>query len=243
MPVSAARRLVRHARLALLRQTLGDATKAVLRERLTYLSPVKLHRLEAALRRVRDDSIPGDLIEFGVALGGSAILLAKTAQGAGRSFHGFDVFGMIPPPTSDKDDARSKQRYETIASGGSKGIGGSDDYYGYRQDLYGDVCRSLARHGLAVNGSTIMLHKGLFEDTVPAAPLGAVSFAHIDCDWYDPVLYCLTAVADRVSPSGMILIDDYHDYAGCRTATDEFLAHRRDFRFEDGENVLLRRIG
>jgi hypothetical protein len=35
MPVSAARRVVQRARLALLRQTLGDTTKAVLRERLT----------------------------------------------------------------------------------------------------------------------------------------------------------------------------------------------------------------
>ncbi len=149
---------------------------------------------------------------------------------------------MIPPPTSNKDDTRSKQRYETIASGGSSGIDG-DDYYGYRQDLYGDVCRSLARHGLAVNGTTIRLHKGLFEDTIPVTPLGVVSLAHIDCDWYDPVVYCLAAIADRISPGGVIVIDDYHDYAGCRTAIDEFVASRPDFRFESGENVLLRRTG
>ncbi|KGM35874.1 hypothetical protein P409_01910 [Inquilinus limosus MP06] len=148
---------------------------------------------------------------------------------------------MIPPPTSDKDDARAKERYETIATGKSKGIGG-DEYYGYRQDLYGDVCRSLARHGIVVDGRAVALHKGLFEDTVPTAPLRAISLAHVDCDWYDPVLYCLTAVADKMSPGGMIVIDDYHDYSGCRTATDEFIARRPDFRFEDGENVVLRRV-
>jgi asparagine synthase (glutamine-hydrolysing) len=194
------------------------------------------------LHRIPDEGIPG-AFEFGVALGGSAIVLAKTARSGERNFHGFDVFGMIPPPTSVYNDTRSKQRYEPIASGGSNGIGGGDDYYGYRQDLYGDVCRALARHGLAVNDSTISLHKGLFENTVLAAPLGAVSLAHIYCDWYDPVLHCLRAVADRISPGGMILIDDYHDYAGCRTATEEFMASRSDFRFENGENVLLRRIG
>ncbi len=83
MPFSAARRLVRRTYLALLRQTLGDTTKTVLRERLTYLSPVKLRRLERELRRISDESIPGDLVEFGVALGGSAIILAKSAQNGG----------------------------------------------------------------------------------------------------------------------------------------------------------------
>jgi asparagine synthase (glutamine-hydrolysing) len=48
-------------------------------------------------------------------------------------------------------------------------------------------------------------------------------------------------VADRVSPRGAILLDDYHDYGGCRAATDEFLRQRPDFSFEDGENVVLRR--
>lgn len=241
MPISAAHRFIRRVRMAVLRRTLSQTTKAVIRDKLTYLTPARLHRLEKALRHVRSRNIPGDIVEFGIALGGSTVILAKAAGANGRAFHGFDVFGMIPAPTSEKDDARAKERYETIATGKSRGIGG-DEYYGYRQDLYGDVCRSLARHGVEVNGRTIALHKGLFEDTVPAAPLGAISLAHIDCDWYDPVLYCLTAVADRISPGGVILIDDYHDYSGCRAATDEFIARRSDFRFEDGENVVLRRV-
>lgn len=46
-----------------------------------------------------------------------------------------------------------------------------------------------------------------------------------------------------MSPGGALLIDDYHDYSGCRTATDEFLRARRDFAFEDGENIVLRKSG
>nr|WP_298684558.1 TylF/MycF/NovP-related O-methyltransferase [uncultured Dongia sp.] len=221
---------------------LGATAKSVRRDGLTYLSLKKLRRLEATLDDVLGRDVPGDVAEFGVALGGSAIILAEGAKRHGRSFHGFDVFAMIPPPTSDKDDAKSKDRYQKIASGQSKGIG-SDTYYGYRDDLYGDVCSAFHNHGLDADGAGVTLHKGLFEDTLPKAGLERIAFAHVDCDWYDPVTYCLASVADRLSPGGVILIDDYHDYGGCHVATDEFLHTHPGFTVEDGENVILRRTG
>jgi asparagine synthase (glutamine-hydrolysing) len=69
-----------------------------------------------------------------------------------------------------------------------------------------------------------------------------VAFAHIDCDWYDPVKYCLEALEHRLSPGGEIVLDDYHDYGGCQTATDEFLATRPNFVMHDGRNVTLHKV-
>lgn len=216
---------------------LSEGAKRVRAERLTYLSPAKLRRLEtAAQRAVR--AAPGDILEFGVALGGSAVMLAKIASANVRRFAGFDVFAMIPPPASDKDDQKSKARYEDIAAGRSKGIQG-DQYYGYRVDLYADVCSTFSRHGLEVDSDRIQLIKGLFQDTWPLFHSDAIAFAHIDCDWYDPVKYCLDAVAEKLSPGGVIVLDDYNDYGGCRTATEEFLASRSDFAFEGGVNPVL----
>ncbi|MEO9498717.1 MAG: TylF/MycF/NovP-related O-methyltransferase [Parasphingorhabdus sp.] len=205
---------------------------------MTYLTTAKFLRLENALRSTRD--IEGDLVEFGVALGGSAIVIASRSQG--RPFHGFDVFGMIPEPASDKDDEHSKSRYEVIKSGKSAGIDGQE-YYGYRNDLYSDVVVSFARHGLTVGEANIRLYKGLFEDSWPTAKIDKLAFVHLDCDWYDPVTYCLKAVAGKMSPGGIILIDDYHDYAGCKTAVDEFISQNPDYVFEDGPNPMLRYAG
>ncbi|WP_368904817.1 TylF/MycF/NovP-related O-methyltransferase [Taklimakanibacter lacteus] len=219
---------------------LNSLTREVVRERLTYLSPQKLARLEASASAVVEDQVQGDMLEFGVALGGSAIILADSAKQAGRRFHGFDVFGMIPPPSSDKDEADAKSRYETIASGASAGIGG-DGYYGYRDDLHGDVCRAMAAHGVPVDGRSVTLHKGLFEETVPVAPVQQVALAHVDCDWYDPVKFCLQFLGAKLSPGGMIIIDDYHDFSGCHAATDEFMERHPDFTMDDGANVILRR--
>lgn len=228
-PVRSALKRARAARVSPL-------ARAVTAEGLTYLSPAKLRRLERALDSVGD--VPGDFAEFGVALGGSAILIASRAQG--RRFHGFDLFGMIPPPSSDKDDDKSRERYDAIRSGQSRGING-ETYYGYRDDLYSEVKANFARHGVSVDGERIVLHKGLFEDTLPGAQIEAIAFAHIDCDWYDPVSYCLRSIGPKLNPGGAILIDDFHDYGGCRTAVEEFLVTHPEFAFEDGPNPVLRR--
>ena len=222
--------------------TAGPLAQKMRDEGLTYLSERKMVRLERGLAEVQDNGVPGDFVEFGVALGGSAIVMAQAARDQGRRFAGFDVFSMIPPPTSEKDDAKSKERYEIIAAGKSEGIDGAE-YYGYTENLYAKVCDSFARHGLPVDGDRTRLIEGLFEDTVPGAGLDQIAFCHVDCDWYDPVRYCLQSIADILPPGGIVLLDDYHDYGGCQRAVDEFLAARKDFKFEDGRNVILRKRG
>lgn len=212
---------------------MSPLAQQVRREHLTYLSPAKLARLERTLASVLERGVPGDVLEFGVALGGSAIVLAANATQHQRSFHGFDVFAMIPAPTSDKDDEKSKRRYEVIASGQSQGIGG-EQYYGYRDDLYGEVVAAFGRYGLSIDHKSVSLHKGLFEDAWPACDCMAVAFAHIDCDWYEPVKFCLEALADTLVPGGAIVLDDYHAYGGAKIAADEFLQAHDTFTIEDG---------
>lgn len=220
---------------------LSPLSKAVRDKRLTYLNPRKFLRLEAVAQRLGKKGIPGDFCEFGVALGGSGIVMADYAKRQSRAFHGFDVFEMIPPPESEKDGTRAKERYETIASGQSEGIGG-DTYYGYIDDLIKKVKASFAEFGVPADGKAVTLHQGLFEDTLPKAGLTSVALAHIDCDWYDPVKYCLEQVADLMAPGAVFLIDDYNDYGGARVAVDEFVAERVDFGLEAGPNPYIVKI-
>ncbi len=221
---------------------LPPAAKRVKADNLTYLADRKLFSLHREMARIRRENVRGDFLEFGVALGGSAILMAQECNGD-RSFHGFDVFGMIPPPTHEKDDKKSKVRYEQISSGQSVGLGG-ETYYGYRENLYDEVRATFVRYGLPLNRGRLHLHKGLFAETWPdvAPGIEQVALTHIDCDWYEPVKFCLAAVALLTSPGGSIILDDYNDYGGCRAATDEFLASNRQFYVsrQSGHLVLRR---
>jgi asparagine synthase (glutamine-hydrolysing) len=218
------------------RRSLSPLARRVRGERLTYLSDDKLANLEWCAREVRRHDVPGDVVEAGVAMGGSAIVLAAQLTPE-RAFDGYDVFGMIPPP-SEHDGGDAHERYDVIASGGSTGIDG-DPYYGYVDDLYDRVVRSFHAHGVAP-GERVRLHRGLFENTL--SPEGPLALVHIDSDWYEPVRLCLERTYPHLSPGAFVVLDDYHDYEGCRTATDEFLRAHPDLeRVRDRGNLVLRR--
>jgi asparagine synthase (glutamine-hydrolysing) len=217
----------------------SKTARRVREEKLTYLMPEQLQGVESCLRDVLRRGVDGDFLEAGVALGGSGVVIAGHLRGE-RAFHGFDVFGMIPPPT-ENDPPEVHERYATISSGASRGIGG-DTYYGYRDDLYEQVCATFERFGVGVDGRRVALHRGLFEDTLrPSRP---VAFAHLDCDWYDPVRLCLDRIYPQLSSGGYLVIDDYYAYGGATRATDEFVAAAGDLERSEispGRHLVLRR--
>jgi O-methyltransferase len=197
----------------------------VLRRKLTYLGPEKLDSLYKCIDSVQESEIPGDFAEFGVALGGSGICLAHALNG-GRRYLGFDVFGTIPPP-SDIDGTAIHDRYKIIASGRSSGIDG-DRYYGYINNLIDVVKANFSSFGCNVDDKRILLIKGIFTSTLPLYNDISIAIAHVDCDWYEPVLYCLNFVWPRLSLGGFIVVDDYNDWNGCKKATDEFLSSHKN---------------
>jgi asparagine synthase (glutamine-hydrolysing) len=192
---------------------------------LTFLAEDKLASIGRCLSSVKKHNVAGNFLEFGVALGGSAICIASQLD-EDREFFGLDVFGMSPPPTA-RDGVASLARYDTIRSGAAEGIGG-ETYYGYVDDLKHVVAANLAAFGLSPDGRRIRLVEGLYQDTIPTLPDMRIAFCHIDCDWFDPVLLCLEYAVPRLSPGGFIVIDDYHDWPGAREATDAFCAAHPD---------------
>jgi asparagine synthase (glutamine-hydrolysing) len=214
-----------------------ELSQRVRDDHLTYLSEARFANLEACVDTVNRDGVAGDFHEAGIALGGSAIFLASL-MGEGRRFHGYDVFEQIPAP-SERDGRDAHDRYAAIAEGGSEGIGG-DAYYGYVPDLYQEVVGSFRRYGVPVDGEHIALHRGRLEDTL--APDRPVALAHIDCDWHDPVSTCLERFYPRLAAGGYLVLDDYNDWSGCRTATDAFLASHGDLEIVTMEdNLVIRR--
>jgi len=187
--------------------------------RLTFLQLSPLLDLRKRARELDDRAVPGIFLEAGCALGGSAILLTASKHRE-RRLQVYDVFGLIPPP-SDRDGEDVQHRYDRIRSGEAEGLGG-DVYYGYQSDLLQTVRSTFEELGYPCESNNVTLIEGLFEDTLRLD--GPVALAHIDGDWYESVKVCLDRIWPELSIGGVMIIDDYDDWSGCRTAVDEFLA-------------------
>jgi asparagine synthase (glutamine-hydrolysing) len=212
------RRVLRRLR----RRELHPVVRAVRADALTYLDEDALQDLIEQVQRLERDSVPGALIEAGCALGGSAIAMAAVKSQA-RAFLVYDVFGMIPPP-SERDGEDVKERYEQIRRGDAQGIEG-EAYYGYVEGLKDKVEQAFRRHGVPVEQNNVSLIEGLFQDTLRID--GPVALAHIDGDWYESVRTCLARIEPHIASGGVLVIDDYDHWSGCRTAVDEYFANRK----------------
>jgi O-methyltransferase len=201
--------------------------KRVRGEHLTYLGVPQLTVLARQVYDVDLSGREGLIIEAGTARGGSAIAMAA-AKDPIRPMKVYDVFGQIPPP-SDDDGTDVQARYQTISEGGARGIGG-DTYYGYRDNLYGEVAESFARLGVPIDENNVELVKGLFEDTIQIDE--PVAFAHLDGDWYESTMTCLERITPLLIKGGRIVLDDYFHWSGCRKAVDDYFAHRTGYQLE-----------
>lgn len=195
---------------------------------LTYLEGNALKDLMESVSAANE--LDGCMIETGCALGGSGICIAHEKNDDKPLFI-YDVFGMIPAP-GERDGTDVRNRYEVIKEGKSVGIGG-DLYYGYQDNLMDTVrdnfCSVLGIKNL--QEKNIVLVKGLFQDTLVCEQ--PVSFAHIDCDWYDSVMVCLERIVPQLVQGGTLVIDDYCHWSGCRMAVDEYFKDKKDdFTFE-----------
>ena len=225
------RRLAGLARRAPELQGVIEAVKA---RNLTFLGPEALADLAEAVIDLRSRGVTGAVLEAGTALGGSAVVLA-TAKERDRPLWVYDAFGMIPAP-SENDGADTHARYAEIVSGASKGIG-DGLYYGYRDDLFGEVTATLTAFGLEPSSASITLVKGYYEDTLHVDY--PVALAHVDCDWYESVMTCLREIEPHLVAGGRFVIDDYNDWEGCRRAVDEFFAGRDDYVWEHRSRLHL----
>lgn len=205
---------------------------------LSYLGIEALSDLAKAALAIENTQVPGAFIETGCALGGSSIVIAA-AKSPERKFMCYDVFGMIPPP-SEKDGNAVHERYAEIVSGKSDGLKGQT-YYGYQENLIKVVEGNFEQAGFPLAANNISLIQGLYEDTLFFDE--PVALAHIDCDWYESVRFCLERIAPHVSSGGLMIIDDYYYYDGCRKAVDEFLAeHPGQYETEQKSRLHLHKL-
>jgi hypothetical protein len=150
-----------------------------------------------------------------VAGGGSAALLAavmKRHGAGGRVLFAFDTFeGMPDPGAADTRGGRPAAQL---------GWGAGTCAAPERSLLA--LCRRLGVDDVVVPV------RGRFEETLPAhrRRLGTLAFVHLDGDWHSSTQAALDSLFDLVVAGGVIQVDDYGYWDGCRRAVVEFERRR-----------------
>lgn len=225
------------AQVALTTPRTVQMIRHVLRQGWTYLDEPALYEVAQQIVKLEGTQQSGILIEAGCALGGSALVIAQ-AKARQRPFYLYDAFGLIPPPSA-RDEVDAHQRFAEIAAGHSAGINGQV-YYGYESNLQAKVHANFVTCGLEPATYAIHFVPGFYEKTLWVNQ--PVAFAHLDCDWHDSVLTCLQRITPHLVSGGVMIIDDYNDWSGCKRAVDTyFAALKTQFTFTMRERLHIRK--
>ena len=191
----------------------------------TMTSPERVHALIEAVKYVTRRRVPGAIVECGVWRGGSMMAAARTLLSLGsseRDLYLFDTFeGMSPPSEHDVD--MGGQRAGAMLAAQSKTDASSYWCYASLEDVQG----ALAQVGYPAE--RVHYVKGKVEETVPAQAPQQIALLRLDTDWYESTRHELQHLYPRLSPGGVLIIDDYGHWKGSRKATDEFIASTPDF--------------
>lgn len=178
------------------------------------------------------NKIEGDFVECGVWKGGSVGLMALANlkhSHTRRHIHLFDIFDNICEPDPEIDGEHAiKTIKELIGKNDLEVKGRLIPLEGVYESLGGKGTLEENRHLLesliGYDRNTIHYHKGWFQDTVPkdANEIEKIAILRLDGDFYASTKVCLEYLYDKVVHTGLIIIDDYGTYDGCKKAVDEF---------------------
>jgi O-methyltransferase len=201
----------------------ADAATTIGRvRRHTMTGDDSLFSLIQSVRYVERHKVPGSIVECGVWRGGSMMAAAITLQQLGntdRDLYLYDTFEGMTLPTSADVMLHGDQSAADLLTATERGDGAN---VWCVADLP-DVQRAVGSIGYPAQRCHYVV--GDVAVTLPEQPPeGPIALLRLDTDWYDSTRQELEHLVPRISPGGVLIIDDYWHWGGCRKAVDEYLA-------------------
>jgi hypothetical protein len=221
-----------------------DAPQLALLREVAPLTMTPPHRVLAfcdAVDYVVRGGIPGAVVECGVWRGGSMVAAARTllaAQAADRDLWLYDTFaGMTEPGAHDRTaDGRRADTWiaaERTRDGATSGV--------FEATL--DDVRAVLR-ATGYPDERMRFEVGRVEDTLTGPDLPEqIAVLRLDTDFYESTRLELDVLFPRLSPGGVLLIDDYGYWMGARRAVDEYFAGRPELlvRVDSSARLVIKR--
>lgn len=198
----------------------------------TQLGIASICNLENAARHVINKRLRGAFVECGTWRGGALAYWARSfmrngGDAAATALYGFDSFEGMPRMTAVDGERASQWLYGKRLSE-VRGRLTDGALVATGANVTGEAeCRELVEN-TGYPKEAIHIIKGWFQDTLPRyrGEVGAIAVLRLDADLYEATRYCLESFYDSVVSHGLVIIDDYEYFEGCRRAVDEFVAAR-----------------
>lgn len=210
----------------------------------TMTSPERLEGLLMATDYVIQMGIPGAFVECGVWRGGSimAAMLRLLQLGVtDRDFYLYDTFeGMTEPTDKDTSDY-SAPALKVWQQAKDKQELAWDGFF--NKEIFNE--ESVRQRLIETGYPSKRLHfvRGRVEDTIPGVLPDQIAVLRLDTDWYHSTMHEMQHLYPRLQSCGVLIVDDYGHWKGCRQAIEEYFAqpgqlrpllHRVDYTCRQG---------
>ena len=190
----------------------------------TMTSVERMYSLYEATKYILNNGIKGDFVECGVWRGGSPMLVAKMLQNRNirdRKIYLYDTFEGMPAPTDMDFDYRGRDADKLL----KENIHQKETSVWCLADLR-EVTYNMGLTGYPKEN--IIYVEGKVEDTIPSTiPDGPIAILRLDTDWYESTWHELVHLYPMLIEKGVLIIDDYGHWEGCRKAVDEYFAKEK----------------
>lgn len=140
-----------------------------------------------------------------------------------RDIYLYDTFaGQVRPSTEDyKDRANPEASYQANLARWEKGqVSGASKQW--KVATIDEVRANVYRSGYPRERFHFI--EGDVRQTLPSDRHRRIALLRLDTDWYESTKHELECLYDKIVAGGVLIIDDYGRWRGCRKAVDEFFA-------------------
>jgi len=188
-------------------------------EKYSMSGRLRMWSLIQSVKYIIDNKIEGDLVECGVWRGGNLILMQQLINRykINKRIYGFDTFEGMSKPKEIDVDYEGRSAIEMLSN--SKKKNDLPDIWAYCdiETVKKNILNS-------VNSNNITLVKGKVENTLLLKKNlpDKISILRLDTDWYESTKTELEILYPKLSKNGVLIIDDYGHFMGCKKAVDEY---------------------
>ena len=196
-----------------------------------YVSPYSMTSIERikslhkSLDYIRNTEIEGDYVECGVWKGGNIIGMIKYLEyynNINNNVWLYDTFSGMTNPEDVDVDLNNNKSINLLHNELVKAYSPLDEVKNNINNVIEEYPNENIKYVVGDVSETLLIEENLPD---------SISLLRLDTDWYKSTKIELEVLYDRLSDGGVLIIDDYGHWQGCKKAVDEFF-QGKELKFE-----------